>query len=73
VVEPQLFVRLCRYAKQHSDEIVVLVIDEINRADIASVLGELLFALEYRGQKVRLAYSGEPCEVPNNIIYYSNG
>ena len=67
VREPQLFVRLCRYAQQHPDKKVVLVIDEINRADVASVFGELLLALEYRRSEVRLAYSGEPCKVPDNL------
>jgi len=67
VVEPQLFVKLCHYARQHPNEKVVLVIDEINRADVASVLGELLTALEYRGYPARLAYSGEYCVVPENL------
>jgi len=67
VVEPQLFVKLCRYAQQHKDKKVVLVIDEINRADVASVFGELMFVLEYRKPSVRFAYSGEYLEVPDNL------
>ncbi len=39
-------------AENHSDENYVLIIDEINRAPLASVLGELLYALEYRGKKI---------------------
>jgi 5-methylcytosine-specific restriction protein B len=34
----------------------VLLVDEINRADVARVFGELLFALEYRGVPVRHMY-----------------
>ncbi len=67
VVEPQLFVRLCRYAQQNPEKRIVLVIDEINRADVASVFGELIYALEYRGYPVKLAYSGEYLVVPENL------
>ena len=67
VVEQQLFVRLCRYARQNPEKRVVLVIDEINRADIAGVFGELIYALEYRGYPVKLAYSGEHLVVPENL------
>jgi 5-methylcytosine-specific restriction protein B len=46
----------------------VLLIDEMNRADLQSVFGELMYALEYRGQPVTLQYSRESLVVPENLF-----
>jgi 5-methylcytosine-specific restriction protein B len=45
-----------------------LVIDEINRANLAKVFGELYFLLEYRNRSVRLIYSGDDFALPPNLF-----
>ena len=45
-----------------------LIIDEINRGNIAKVFGELYFLLEYRDEKVELQYGGEFSLPPNLYI-----
>ncbi len=45
-----------------------LVIDEMNRGNVAKVLGELYFLLEYRDQAVELQYSNEPFTLPGNLF-----
>ncbi|MEV0091163.1 DUF4357 domain-containing protein [Streptomyces sp. NPDC050738] len=45
-----------------------LIIDEINRANLAKVFGELYFLLEYRRKTVRLTYSGDDFALPPNLF-----
>ncbi|MDO5701522.1 MAG: AAA family ATPase [Bowdeniella nasicola] len=46
----------------------ILIIDEINRADLASVFGELYYLLEYRDEAVALQYSPEAeFMLPDNL------
>jgi len=44
-----------------------LVIDEINRGNLAKILGELYFLLEYREAKMRLQYSDKAFSLPRNL------
>jgi 5-methylcytosine-specific restriction protein B len=47
----------------------ILVIDEINRANLAKVFGELYFLLEYRDESIRLQYSpNKPFRLPPNLF-----
>lgn len=45
----------------------VLIIDELNRGNVAKVLGELYFLLEYRDEEIRLQYSQMPFRLPGNL------
>jgi 5-methylcytosine-specific restriction endonuclease McrBC GTP-binding regulatory subunit McrB len=48
----------------------VLIIDEMNRANLPRVLGEVLYCIEYRGKdgEIRLPYSGETFSLPENVL-----
>jgi 5-methylcytosine-specific restriction protein B len=47
----------------------ILVIDEINRANLAKVFGELYFLLEYRDSSISLQYSpGREFTLPQNLF-----
>ena len=47
----------------------ILIIDEINRANLAKVFGELYFLLEYRDQSISLQYSpGNEFTLPENLF-----
>ncbi|MGB3055254.1 MAG: AAA family ATPase [Acidimicrobiales bacterium] len=45
----------------------VLIIDEINRSNLAKVLGELYFLLEYRKEEITLQYADAPFRLPENL------
>ena len=61
--------QLVNRAREHKDQAFVLIIDEINRANLAKVFGELYFLLEYRDQAVDLLYSSdeEGFTLPKNL------
>ena len=45
----------------------IFIIDEINRADLSAVFGELLYALEYRNERINIPNFDEPFTIPSNV------
>ena len=60
-------VQMADKARQEPEAKHFLVIDEINRGNLAKVLGELYFLLEYRDEPMQLQYSDEPFKLPDNL------
>lgn len=67
---PGVFVEFCKRASTRPNEDFFFIIDEINRANISKVFGELLMLIEadHRGEQVILPVSGERFEVPANVF-----
>ena len=72
-VRKGIFMKLVERAKEYPQSAFFLLIDELNRANLPRVLGELLYALEYRGAEhtFRLPYSGAETYIPSNITIIS--
>ena len=71
VLRPGLFVQAARAAASHPDQRTLLVIDELNRGDVARLFGELITLIEadkrHLGVARRLPYSQESFWVPPNL------
>lgn len=58
-------------AAENRGEPFILIVDEMNRANLAKVFGELYFLLEYRDETVQLQYQepgSEPFFLPRNLF-----
>ena len=58
-VENKVLTEFAKKAQDNPNGKYVLIVDEINRANLPSVLGELIYALEYRGDAVTSMYEFE--------------
>lgn len=57
-------------ARSNPSRPFLLIVDEINRGNVAKVFGELFFLLEYRNQEIELQYSqdGQQFSIPDNLF-----
>ncbi|MGD1712716.1 McrB family protein [Dapis sp. BLCC M172] len=65
-VIPGRFLEFCQKAALCQNT-CVLIIDEINRANLSQVFGELMYLLEYRDAKIPLTGSRELFSIPENV------
>jgi len=70
-VKDGILKKFCSQAKEEANRNnrFVLIIDEINRGNVARIFGELIYSLEYRGKNngVTLPYSGKSFYTPDNL------
>lgn len=77
-VQDGAFLQLCQRAAHDPEQRYAMLIDEINRANVARVFGELLSLIEPdkrvgtpNAMSVTLAYSGRSFSVPANVDIYA--
>lgn len=70
-VENKILGEFAQKAQDNPNASFVLIIDEINRANLPAVLGELIYALEYRGEPVQTMYeldNSRQMVLPKNLF-----
>ena len=72
-IEPGAFVKFCDEAKKiektNSQKLCIFVIDEINRANVTAVFGEVLNLMENKGERVmKLPKLQREFVIPKNVV-----
>lgn len=69
-VQPGIFAGFCARAARDSERSYFFIIDEINRANISKVFGELLMLIEadHRGDSIELPLDRRRLTVPENLF-----
>ncbi|WP_182406090.1 McrB family protein [Psychrobacter sp. GP33] len=77
-IQDGAFLQLCQRAVNDPEQRYAMLIDELNRANVSRVFGELLSLIEpdkrsgqAHAMQVNLAYSGRPFSVPANVDIYA--
>lgn len=77
-IQDGAFLKLCQRAANDPEHRYAMLIDEINRANVSRVFGELLSLIEpdkrmgqANAMHLNLAYSGRSFSVPNNVDIYA--
>ena len=77
-IQDGAFLQLCHRAAKDPEQRYAMLIDELNRANVSRVFGELLSLIEpdkrsgqAQAMQVNLAYSGRSFSVPANVDIYA--
>lgn len=67
ITEKQKLLRFIDNAKKHLSEDFYIILDDMNRSNMAAVLGELIYAFQDRNKEITLK-SGTKCSVSSNVF-----